>query len=434
MPSISDVVNVSITADTARVTRVGFGTPLLLAYHAHNTDLIREYSGLDEMVADSFDADEAAYLMAQAVFSQEPRPETVKIGRLTQSVVPTKKLTITDATEGNHILLSIQSSDGTTADIDYTILAAATTSTVATAVELLIEAVTGISSSASSADITITGAAGTYFWLYDLQGCTQLDQTGDCQIDTDLTAIEVVDSDWYAICCAVQSEANADDIAAWVETRDKLFIAQTSDDLERGASGSLMSGWAALSYDNSACIFTENSANFLACGWVGKMLAKDPGSATWALKTIDGAVADPLTTTEIGYIDGDSGNHYTEIAGVSITRKGVVASGEYIDVRMGIHWLKARIAERVFTLLASADKVPYTDPGVALVVAEIRAQLQIAIQKGVLAADPKPTVTAPKVADIETANRQARLLPDVKFAGTLAGAIHKTNIAGVLSV
>lgn len=431
---ISEIVNVSITADTARVTRAGFGTPLLLAYHTHNTDLIREYSGLDEMVADSFTTDEAAYLMAQAVFSQEPRPETVKVGRLTQSVVPTKKLTITDATTGNHVLVSIQSSDGTAADIDYTITSSSTTTTVATAVELLIEAVTGISSSASGADITVTGAAGTYFWMYDLQGCEQLDQTGDCQIDTDLSAIEVVDSDWYAICCAVESEANADDIAAWVETRDKLFIAQTSDDIERQSGGSLMSGWEALSYDNSACIFTENSANFIACGWVGKMLPKDPGSATWSLKTIDGAVADPLTTTEKGYITDDQGNHYTEVAGVSITRNGTVASGEYIDVRMGIHWLKARIAERVFTLLASADKVPYTDPGVAMVVAEVRAQLRDAVNRGVLAADPEPTVSAPRVADIDVANRQARLLPDVKFAGTLAGAIHRANIAGVLSV
>ena len=431
---ISEIVNVSITADTARVSRVGFGTPLALAYHTHNTDLIREYADLSEMVADSFTVYEAAYLMAQAYFSQEPRPETIKIGRLTTSVVPTKKLTITDATEGNHILLSYLLSDGTAGSIDYTILAAATTTSVATAVELLTEAITGIASSSSGANITITGTSGTSFWLYDLQGCEQLDQTPTCAPAVDLSAIEVVDSDWYAINCAVESEANADLIAAWVETRDKLFIAQTSDDIERQSGGTLMSGWAALGYDNSACIFTENASTFLACGWVGKMLPKDPGSATWALKSIDGSAADPLTTTETGYIDGDSGNHYTEIAGVSITRKGVVASGEYIDVRMGIHWLKARIAERVFTLLASADKVPYTDPGVALVVAEVRAQLQIAIQKGVLAASPVPTVTAPKVADIEVANRQARLLPDVKFAGTLAGAIHKTNIAGVLSV
>jgi hypothetical protein len=434
MPSISDIVSVSITADTARVSRVGFGTPLLLAFHTHNTDLIREYAGLDEMVSDSFTADEAAYLMAQACFSQEPRPETVKIGRLTTTVVPTKKVTIANATEGEHILISVLTSAGTEADIDYTILGGATTTTVATAVELLIEAVTGISSTASGAEITVTGTTGTNFWLYDLQGCEQLDETPNASIDDDLTAIELVDSDWYTICCACESETNADDIAAWVETRDKLFIAQTSDDIERQAGGTLMSGWAGLDYDNSACMFTENGANFIACGWVGRMLPKDPGSATWALKTVDGAVADPLTTTEIGFIDGDNGNHYTEIAGVSVTRKGVVASGEYIDVRMGIHWLKARIAERVFTLLASSDKVPYTDPGVALVVAEIRAQLNIAIQKNVLAADPVPTVTAPKVADIEAANRQARLLPDVKFAGTLAGAIHKTTISGVLSV
>jgi hypothetical protein len=431
---IAEIVNVSITADTARVTRVGFGKGAIMTYHTRFVELWREYGGLDGMVVDNFSSSDAAYLMAQAYFSQEPRPETVVIGRCATSVVPTKVLTITNATEGNHILLSIKTSAGVQADIDYTILAGATTTTVATAVELLIEAVTGIASSSSGADITITGDTGTYFWIYDQQYCTLDDTTGDASIDDDLTALELDNPDWYAVMIATESESNADDVAAWVETRDKLFIAQTSDALELTSGGTLMSGWESASYDNSACIYTKNASNFVACGWVGKLLPKDPGSATWSLKTIDGAVADALTTTEKTFITDDQGNHYTEVAGVSITRNGTVGSGKFIDVRMGIHWLKARIAERVFTLLASSDKVPYTDPGVAMVVAEIRAQLRDAVNRGVLAADPAPTVTAPRVADIDVANRAARLLPDIKFAGTLAGAIHKTNIAGVLSV
>ena len=62
------------------------------------------------------------------------------------------------------------------------------------------------------------------------------------------------------------------------------------------------------------------------------MLPYDPGSATWALKTVTGITADSLTATERGFLDGDRMNYYTTVAGVDVTRKGVMASGEYLDV------------------------------------------------------------------------------------------------------
>jgi hypothetical protein len=51
-----------------------------------------------------------------------------------------------------------------------------------------------------------------------------------------------------------------------------------------------------------------------------------------------------------------------------------------------------------------------------------------------LSSDPAPVVTVPKVADISAGNKTTRTLPDMKFTGTLAGAIHKVIITGVVSV
>ena len=64
----------------------------------------------------------------------------------------------------------------------------------------------------------------------------------------------------------------------------------------------------------------------------------------------------------------------------------------------------------------------------------MKASLRAAVNQGILAADPAPTVTVPKVADVSAADKTARLLPDMKFTGTLAGAIHKVTITGVVSV
>lgn len=431
--SISEVVSVQISNDTVVPTQKGFGTPLFLAFHTYWTDRIRTYSDLDSMVSDGFTTTHAAYRMAQKAFAQNPRVEQIKVGRAATTTVQTVEITITSAVEGEIVSLTIEDEAGNSTDISYTILAAATTTTVATAVELLIEAVTGISSTSAVAVITATGTTGKVFWFSNLVHCTFKDITTDAAFDTDLTAIENVDSDWYEVSCSLNSKANVDKVAAWTETRDKIFIAQTQDELELGASGVLGAALKALAYDNTATIFTRTSANYLAAGWAGRMLPYTPGSATWALKTVKGATADALTTTERGYLDGDNINHYTSIAGASVTRKGIMASGEYIDVTVGIHWLKARIAEEVFSTLASRPKVPYTDKGVDLIVGIIRSVLLKGAANGIITAD-SIAISAPLVADVATADRAARLLPDIKFSATLQGAIHKTTIAGSLSV
>ena len=433
MSNISEVVDVQISNDTVTPTQQGFGTILIAAYHTHNVDRIRTYTDLDGMVTDLFGTGEAAYRWASKIFAQNPRPEQIKVGRLTTAVAPTFNLTITSATEGDHIKLTIEDSDGNETAIDYTVLAAATTTTVATAVELLTEAATGITSSSAIAVVNIVGTSGKSFWIHSLTNCTISDVTPNASIDDDLTLIENADDDWYCIASTINSETNVDDIAAWVETRDKIFVAQTQDQLELTSGGTLGSGLAGFNYDHTGIIFTRSTVDASCAAWPGRMLPYDPGSATWALKTVTGITADSLTATERGFLDGDSMNYYTTVAGVDVTRKGVMASGEYLDVIVGIHWLKARIAEEVFALLASNPKVPYTDKGVAMVTAVVRAVLLKGASRGIITAE-SIQISAPLVADIATADRAARLLPDVKFSATLQGAIHKTTIRGSLTV
>ena len=127
-------------------------------------------------------------------------------------------------------------------------------------------------------------------------------------------------------------------------------------------------------------------------------------------------------------------NYYITVAGVSIVMNGQVSGNEWIDTIRGIDWLEARMKERLFSALINAPKIPYTDNGVAIIEAGVRAQLAEGIRVGFLAADPAPEVTVPKVADIDPAQKAARILPDVSFSATLAGAIHEIEIDGVVSV
>ena len=51
---------------------------------------------------------------------------------------------------------------------------------------------------------------------------------------------------------------------------------------------------------------------------------------------------------------------------------------------------------------------------------------------GFLTNDPEPTVTAPLVQDVSAIDKSNRLLPDVKFAATTAGAIQSVEIRGTI--
>jgi hypothetical protein len=62
------------------------------------------------------------------------------------------------------------------------------------------------------------------------------------------------------------------------------------------------------------------------------------------------------------------------------------------------------------------------------------AVLRRATVLGILAADPAYEITAPDASEVSVADKGNRLLPDMEFTGTYAGAIHKVEIQGVLSL
>lgn len=434
MPDINSIVSVTISADTRTPTRAGFGTPLLLGYHANFPERRRRYNELSELETDGFTVNHPIYKMAQALLSQDPRPEEFVVGRLPAGFSQSVELTMTSAVEGEVVSFTVVSPDGTETDISYTIPAAATTTTVATAVAALVTAIADLTAAGAAAVVTADADnAGEMFFYKDLVNCEFKDVTADAGYDTELTALELVDSDWYCVLLDVNSEPNVDDVAAWVQTRKKIFIAQTQDDIERNGSSSLGAGLKTLSYDRTAVIWADTHEEYPACAWAGLGLPKDPGSITWAFKELVGVSAQAHTPTQISNLETAGINYYVEVNGLGFTLHGTMADGEYIDVTRFIDWLQARIQERILGLLANADKVPYTDASVDMFVAEILAQLEIGVARNGLVAGTL-SASGPKVADVSAANRANRHLPDLKFGANLAGAVHKLTIRGTVTV
>lgn len=440
MAKLSDVVEVSVSANTRTPTQQGFGTELLLAYHAEWVENYRRYTDVDALVDDGFDSDDPTYLMVEAAFSQDPRPPAVLVGRLPSAHTHTQTITITSAVEGAHVQFQVREpATGEWVDIDYTILAAATTTTVATAVELLVEAVTGVASSSAIAVVTVTPTTpGDVIFLRGPDGgapvnCTFAETTADAGYDDQLTVIYGQTKDFYGVCLDTNSHTNVDLVAAWTEARTLMFGYQTSDHAEKAGTGTLASGLQTSAYKRTWGKFVEDPSEYSQVGWMAKCFAKTAGSITWMFKEVAGDTPVTLTDTEETNLDNVNLNYTVRLNARNFVRPGKMADGTFIDITHGKDALTARIQEKVFGSLIDADKRPYEDVEVDGVCADVLSVLRQFETIKFLRKNTS-TCTGPLVDDIDDADKSERLLPDIKFGAQLGGAFHKIRIAGTLSL
>lgn len=259
-------------------------------------------------------------------------------------------------------------------------------------------------------------------------------------VTDDLDAIQNENSDWYALAYTDRTKAVVEAIAGWVEARTKIFgTASDESTIIDTAAGSDTTSIAAklaqLGYVRSFVMYHQDAPNdFPECAWFGKTLPTTPGSITWKFKTLAGVSYSDLTSNESSNARNKNCNTYEFIGGVGITREGTMAEGEFIDVIRGIDWLTARIQEFVYQLLVNSPKVPYTNAGIASVEAEVRRALDLGVANDFIADDPEYTVTVPKASAVPPADKSARILKNVDFSATLAGAIHAVEVNGTVTL
>ncbi len=439
--ALSDIVNVSITTVDPGVTQAGFGTVLIFAHHTKwTTELVREYSSLTGLAGDGFTATEAngVYRAAQALLSQNPRVTKFKVGRRTTG--STQKLKITPTVQNSAVYsFIVKTPAGVEYTVSYTSDGSATAAEIITALETAVEAIAGsiLVGTNDTTYLTVDAAAANTFYGFSdfTSNLTFEDVTADASCSAQLDAIKLEDPDFYGIVSTSRGNPEITVIAAWAEAQEKLFFFSTNQTTGKSATtGNIGKTLKDLSYARSAGMWNDNWRDFPEAAFSGRLLPYDPGSETWKFKTLSGATVDSFTETELGNMRSNNLNHYFTLAGRNITAEGKVASGEFIDVVRFRDWVKARIQERVFGLLASEIKVPFTDIGAAMVQAQVESVMQDGLEAGGIAPDPKPVVSVPLVSEVSAQDKSDRNLPDVTFTFTLAGAIHATEVSGTISV
>lgn len=419
MSEISDVVNVTVNVADTKITRAGFGIPLIFDLFTVSgfTERVRTYNNLAAVLVD-FAATTKVYKCAAAIFAQERSPTKIKVGRQDSG----------DA--------SITTALGVinTEDSDFYCIV---TPYKAKSDILLIAAWSETNSkiflcSSEDADVITTATTDVatalaaynrtgYLWHHqsgvDVTGATYTIASGVVTIGQTAHGLKVGDPVTFSGSAGVLL-IDGDNIVDTVPNANTYTFTTTLAD------------------QASAAVNYFARYTFPEAAWAGLMLPSDPGSETWKFKTLAGVVPVPrtsLTPTEEANALGKNANLYTPLAGVGATHEGVMGSGRYIDIQRGIDWVEARIGEAVLTRLLNSPKIPYTDGGATILEGEIEQVLDKAVNQNILGpllddSGDFYRITVPKVKDQSTTDRTNRYFPSITAQAQMAGAIHSLAI------
>ena len=288
---------------------------------------------------------------------------------------------------------------------------------------------------------TVTITANSPGGWFSVENTSSVEMTlkqnhSDAGIATSLTAIALANSDWYALYTMYNSDAVIAAAAAWVETQQKIYLADCCDTAclnNAVTTGDALDALHTSLYTRTSGWYHQSPASFIGAAVEGACLPLPPGSETWMFKPLVNVAPIAMTPTQAANLAAKKANTYTYLAsGVPMTSNGFTADGRYIDSRRGLDSFVNDLQVSIFNALSQLKKVPFTNKGVAIIENVMRGAVERAIAAGIFSDDPAdaPTYSVPLVADISDTDKAGRLLPDMDFTATQAGAVQATQVNG----
>lgn len=249
------------------------------------------------------------------------------------------------------------------------------------------------------------------------------------------TNINAVDDDWRCLLIDSRDSADIEAVANAVEALNRRFIAasEDADILDGQVDNDIASTLLGQNMSRTSVFYHSDAAGkYPDAAWAGLQLPEDPGSTTWAFKTLAGIPTDSFSSSELQALRDKRCNHYISVAGNSITYEGYTSEpGVFIDIIDGVDWLEQRMAEDVFSVLASTPKVPYVG-GAEILEQSIRGRLDIAVDRDVIVEGYE--VTVPPASSQSASDRADRIYRDITFEAQLTGAVHRVEVRGTVTV
>lgn len=444
------IVNVDITLNTAGTTREGFGLPLFLASTDNFEERVRGYTSLTE-VAEDFGEDTAAYKAARQLWSQTPKVTQLYIGRRAMQYT----ISIPDAVvERTDYSLTIAVGGGVSQPYRYTAQANDTALIVLTQFKGQIEAdptikddvTINVTGTGSSATMIVTKAGDNDF--VKVTSTTSSVSIAGTTADTAasaLAAIETYSTDWYFIAAEDRTQQFVLAMASEIQARKKIFFTANSDvkalqGTELASASDVPAQLAKSMYTRTVCLWHHTASHdYPEMAYVAYGAPYDAGSIAWGNAQLTGVEASlqpanqrPLTSIQKSALDVRHCNFIDLDGGVPVVRRGITSGGEWIDIIRGVDWLESDLKTSLRDLLINqkGGKITYDDTGITRIRQVIETSLQRAVNRNFLSSY---TVNVPKASQVALADKKARILKDVTFAGILAGAILDVDLKGTVA-
>lgn len=423
-----EIVQITTTFVEQPVTRTGFGTMLLLSDTPAALQRVKSYGTVNEMLEDGFVDGSPEVVAANLYFGQELKPSLIHIGRRRADTI---EVNIDAAVNGEVYTLLVDNEE-----VTYTAGPSDTTSDISGELTTLIQALGGnvtASDSLGALDVTAVDS-DVIFGLSIVSGSMSFSTIAwNDTVTAGLGLILDENSNFYGIATTSRDQNDVLDINTFANNNDKIFGYASSDaDILGSGDTDIAAQLQTLDAARTFGLYHPDAATtYPEAAWFGNLLPRDPGSATWAFKTLTGIPFYTLSSAETTNAQGKNINLYVSVGGQGATYGGVMASGRFIDIRVGIDWLEQRVKERVQGLFLSVGKVPYTNAGRDLILNVIRAQFDEAVERDVIALGY--SVTAPNVLNVPAVDRENRILRNVEATARLAGAIHEVRIEFILN-
>lgn len=444
------IVNVDITLNTAGTTREGFGLPLFLASTDNFEERVRGYTSLTE-VAEDFDESTAAYKAAKQLWSQTPKVTQLYIGRRAMQYT----VSIPDeVTEGTDYSLTIAVGGGVSQPYQYTSVAEDDALKVLTQFKDQIEAdpsvkddvTVNVTGTGSSATMIVTKAGDNDFVKVTSTTTTvSIAGTTSDTAASALAAIETYSTDWYFIAAEDRTAQFVLAMASEIQARKKIFFTANADvaalqGTELESASDVPAQLAKSMYTRTVCLWHHSASyDYPEMAYIAYGAPYDAGSIAWGNAQLTGVEASlqpanqrPLTSIQKSALDVRHCNFIDLDGGVPVVRRGITSGGEWIDIIRGVDWLESDLKTSLRDLLINqkGGKITYDDTGITRIRQVIETSLQRAVNRNFLSSY---TVNVPKASQVALADKKARILKDVTFAGILAGAILDVDLKGTVA-
>jgi len=485
---ISRLVNVQVNLAPAPAQMQDISTLLILG-SSNVIDVLeryRVYESIDAVAAD-FGTVAQEYLAALLWFQQAPQPSKLLIGKwaqtATQGLLRAAPLSTAQQALANFTVVTTGafhiSVDGVANDVTGLNFSGATSlngvaSVIQTALQVIYPSMscvwnanynrfefaspsTGVLSSVGFLSPPATGTdisglllgRSTDSGAYVVQGIAA---------ETALEAASLFDNNfgqtWYALTILGAVNADHESVAGYIEAGNNKHLYGVSTQ-EAGVLSSVSTTDIAyilkqLGYRRTVTQYSSTSP-YAVCSLLGRILTTNYNGnntvITLMYKQEPGIVAETVNSTQIGVLEGKNANIFVAYNNnTAIIERGVVASGDFLDIITGTDWAALSIQNGIFNLLYSnTTKIPQTDAGNQLIATTIESVCSQAVRNGLLAPGVWNSggfgalsqgdflskgfyVYAPPVANQSTADRAARKSVLFQVAAKLAGAIHTVDV------